>query len=136
MTTQEKKDYLLRYRYAEAEERRLEGEIERWRSRAENVTAGYGLAPTGGGDGRSLEHAAEHICQLIDELEAKRTELAALRREIGAAIDAVPNLTLQRLLYLRYIDSLRWEQIAVELSYSYKQVLRLHGKALALVKMS
>ena len=61
MTNQEKKAWLMQYRAAEREERRLCDELERWRSQAESATARYGADTGGGGDGRSLEHAAEHI---------------------------------------------------------------------------
>ena len=37
---------------------------------------------------------------------------------------------LRTLLELRYINCMTFEQIAVAMSYSYKQVCRLHGKAL------
>ena len=39
MTNQEKKAWLMQYRAAEREERRLSEELERWRSRAESATA-------------------------------------------------------------------------------------------------
>lgn len=35
MTSQEKKEILLQYRVAEREEKRLEAEIQRWRTRTE-----------------------------------------------------------------------------------------------------
>jgi len=38
--------------------------------------------------------------------------------------------SMAKLLTLRYIEGKRWEQIAVDLGYSYRNVIRLHGKAL------
>lgn len=134
MTNQEKKEILQQYRAAEREEARLAGEIERWRSRAEKMTAGYSLARGGGGDGRSLEHSVEHIDELTRQLTAQRDELVQLRRSIGGAIDAVPDARLRELLRLRYIEGMSFEQIAVKMGYCYKQICRLHGIALA--KMS
>ena len=57
------------------------------------------------------------------------------RREIGAAIDTVPDARLQELLRLRYIEGMTWERVAVQIDYSYMQVCRLHGKALSQLKM-
>lgn len=135
MTNQEKKEFLQQYRLAEMEEQRLEHEIERWRSRAERMTAGYSKAPAGGGDGRSMEHTLERMGELAVELTQQRDKLIRLRREIGVAIDTVPDARLQELLRLRYIDGMTWERVAVQMDYSYMQVCRLHGKALSQVKM-
>lgn len=135
MTNQEKKEFLQQYRLAEMEEQRLEHEIERWRSRAEKVTPGYSKAPAGGGDGRSLEHTLEHLGELAQELTDQRDKLIRLRREIGAAIDTVPDTRLRELLRLRYIEGMTWERVAVQMGYSYMQVCRLHGKALSQIKM-
>jgi len=134
MTSQEKKEILLQYRAAEREEKRLELEIQRWRSRAEKMTAGYGGTPSGGGDGRSLENTMAHIDDLTGQLANQRKRLVTLRRNIGTAIDSVPDARLRELLRLRYIEGLTFEQIAVRMSYSYKQTCRLHG--MALEKMS
>ena len=135
MTNQDKKEFLQQYRLAEMEEQRLEHEIERWRSRAERMTAGYSKAPAGGADGRSLENTMEHIDDLTRQLSDQRDRLVTLWREIGMAIDSVPDARLQELLRLRYIEGLSFEQIAVRLDYSWRQVIRLHGAALSKVVM-
>ena len=135
MTNQEKKEILQQYRLAEMEEQRLEHEIERWRSRAEKVTPGYSKAPAGGGDGRSMEHTLERLGELVVELTKQRDKLIRLRREIGAAIDTVPDARLRELLRLRYIEGLSFERIAVSMDYSWRQVIRLHGVALNEVVM-
>lgn len=135
MTNQEKKEFLQQYRLAEMEEQRLEHEIERWRSRAEKVTPGYSKAPAGGGDGRSMERTLERMGELAGELTAQRDKLIRLRREVGAAIDTVPDARLRELLRLRYIEGLSFERIAVSMDYSWRQVIRLHGVALNEVVM-
>ena len=135
MTNQEKKEFLQQFRLAEMEELRLEHEIERWRSRAEKMTAGYSKAPAGGGDGRSMERTLERLGELAGELTAQRDKLIRLRREVGAAIDTVPDARLRELLRLRYIEGLSFERIAVSMDYSWRQVIRLHGVALNEVVM-
>lgn len=130
MTNQEKKEYLQRYRAAEREEARLCREIGRWRSKAEQMTAGYGPAPTGSGDGRSLEHTLEHLDELTRRLIHQRDEMVALRLQTGAAIGAVPDPRLRELLTLRYVEGMTWERIAVHMGLSYQWVCKLHGNAL------
>lgn len=134
MTSQEKKEYLQQYRTAEAEERRLELEIERWRVRAAKMTSGYGSTPAGSGDGRSLERTVAHIDALIRQLTDQRDKLARLRREIGTAISSVPDPKLQELLRLRYIDGMTWGKLAITMGYDdLRWIYRLHGRALKLL---
>lgn len=54
----------------------------------------------------------------------------ALCRQTEAAIDALPDGRQRLLLRLRYIDGRTWEQIAVRMGYSFRQILRMHGTAL------
>lgn len=133
MTNQEKKEFLQQYHWAELEERRLERELERWRARAEKVTPAYSQAPASGGDVRPGEDVLLRLGDLAVELTHQRDKLIQLRRKIGAAIDAVPDARLRELLRLRYIDELSFEQIAVRMGYSWRQVIRLHGAALTKV---
>ena len=53
-----------------------------------------------------------------------------------SAIERVNDCTLRKLLIKRYLQFKTWEQIAVEMNYSWRQIVRLHGKALQKVKMS
>lgn len=131
MTNQEKKEFLQQYRLAEMEELRLEHEIERWRSRAGKMTAGYSKAPAAGGDGRSMEYTLERLGELAAELTAQRDKLVRLRREIGAAIDTVPDARFRELLRLRYIEGMTWGRLAVAMGYDdLRWVYRMHGRAL------
>ena len=131
MTSQEKKEILLQYRAAEREEKRLELEIQRWRSRAEKMTSGYGGTPSGGGDGRSLENTMAHIDDLTRQLSDQRDRLVTLRRNIGTAIDSVSDARLRELLRLRYIEGLTWGKLTVVMGYDdLRWIYRLHGRAL------
>ena len=131
MTSQEKKEILLQYRAAEREEKRLEAEIQRWRSRAEKMTAGYGGIPSGGGDGRSLENTMAHIDDLTRQLAQRLDRLVTLRQKIVTAIDSVPDPKQRELLRLRYIDGLTWGKLAVVMGYDdLRWIYRLHGRAL------
>jgi len=53
-----------------------------------------------------------------------------LRLQIETAIDAIPDADGRSLMRYRYIDGLTWEMICVKLSYSYRQIHRLHGETL------
>ena len=69
------------------------------------------------------------------EIDKKVDELVEVKKEILSAVYQVEDPTLRTLLQLRYINFETWEQIAIDMNYSYMQVCRLHGKALEKVKM-
>lgn len=135
MTSQQKKESLLKYREAIREAERLENEMRRWRSRAEKVTAALKMTPSGGPGSRSLEDAVDCIDALAVQLGAAQRRAVDLRRGIEAAINQVEDGRLRELLRRRYIDGDTWESIAVKMDYSYMHVCRLHGDALAAMKM-
>lgn len=66
---------------------------------------------------------AKHCAELGDEAEKAKNEI----QEVISAID---NLSYRRVLEKKYIDNLNYQQIANELHYSKRQILRIHGKAL------
>lgn len=130
MTNQEKKVELQKYRAAVREADRLALEIQRWQSTAEKMTPVIHLAPAGGAGGRSMELAVEQIDDLTCKLGDQQVEAVRIRIQIGNAIASVSDERLRELLRLRYIEGSSFEQIAVTMNYSWRQVLRLHGTAL------
>jgi DNA-directed RNA polymerase specialized sigma subunit len=42
----------------------------------------------------------------------------------------------QEVLRLRYIKGLKWEEVALKMNYSWKQVHRIHSSALKSFKMT
>ena len=130
MTNQDKIAWLRRYREAVAEQDRLMAEIARWRSLAERVSPTLSGMPAGSGGQARMIAAVERLDELEAELAEQIVERVATRREIGQAIDRVPDERLARLLRLRYIDGYTLEKITVEMHYCYKQTKRLHWRAL------
>ena len=70
-----------------------------------------------------------------EQIDKRIDELYRIKQEILEAVSAVENATYRTLLFERYIMFKTWEQIAVDMNYSYMHVARLHGKALQEVKM-
>ncbi len=137
MTNGEKIAYLRRYRQAVAYQRDLTERIAVLRSRAETVTASLTGMP---GGHSSAGDAAYTRC--VEQMDRERQKLCdAVRRccetqaAVCGAIEAVPDGALRRLLYLRYISGYTWERIAVEMSYTYKWVCSLHGRALDVLEI-
>lgn len=133
MTNQDKIAWLRRYREAAAEQDRLMAEIARWRSLAERVSPTLSGMPAGSGGPARMIAAVERMDELEAELAEQIVERVATRREIGQAIDRLPDERLARLLRLRYIDGMTWEKIAVQTDMTYQWVCQLHGKSLELI---
>lgn len=67
------------------------------------------------------------------QLEARTADLLNVQREILRTIEQVPDSRYRLLLRARYLEGMTWEQIAVEMAYSWRQMLRMHGDALQVV---
>lgn len=81
----------------------------------------------------SKDRMADIVCAATDleaELEKDINHLIKLRKEIMQEIDALENIDMIDLMYKRYFQCKKWELIAEELHMSYRNVIRLHGKAL------
>ena len=75
-------------------------------------------------------HKYDTLVAYENLIDAKVDELYAIKQEILVSIDGVRDGTLRALLLERYIDGKKWEQIAIDLNYSWRQIIRLHGQAL------
>ena len=130
MTSQDKKAYLRQYATADAEINDLLRRKEEIMSRLTRITPTYSGMPGGGGDGDKYTNGVAKIIELEQEMDRRTDDLVDKRREIERCIDATPDAAERRLLKLRYIDDMKWERIALEMSYTQRQVLRIHGNAL------
>jgi len=70
------------------------------------------------------------IVDLENEINADIDRLVDLKRDMVAVIKAVVDPECQTLLELRYLCFKPWEQIAVDMGYSVRQLYRLHDEAL------
>ena len=136
MTNQEKKQYLLRYRAADAEITDLLLEKERMMSLLTKATSTISDMPGGGGEGDKIGGGIARLMELDEEINKKIDALVDFRKVVESKINTVGDSTLRRILFLRYINGLTWENVAVVMNYGYRQVCRLHGKALSELKMS
>ena len=75
------------------------------------------------------------IVDLEDEINADIDQLVDLKREMVAVIKAVENPEYQTLLELRYLCFKTWEQIAVDMKYSTRNIYMLHDAAIGSIKI-
>jgi len=137
MSNKDKIKYLKRYINLDREiERKLE-EIDRPRAKLTRITQVLNAEPQGGGsiDGKTEEILAK-IVDLEKEIDADIDRLVAIRDGIKTMIEAGEDDRERVLLQYRYIDGWTFEKVAVEMNYSWRQIHRLHSRALSNLKMS
>lgn len=127
VTRMRAKDFLYRARGVEYEIRALkESEREAW-DRATRITQNYD------GDGATATkdpHKFDFIMEYIDTLVKLEAQLSAIRQEVVDTIYRLPNRNERLVLKAYYVDFKTWERTACDLHFSYRQVMRIHAKAL------
>lgn len=83
--------------------------------------------------GNATENMADKHLELLERYRAKLRALTTARLLIEDAIEQLES-TDRRLLRLRYIDGLTWEEVCVRMDYSWRQVHRRHAQALEKLK--
>ncbi len=86
-------------------------------------------------DNHKMESTVIKMTEYQEELNNDMKKLIQVKRETKEIIDTVANDEYRVLLELRYLSSMRWEEIAVEMNYSIDHVFRLHRRALKAVKL-
>lgn len=143
MTNQDKKRWLQRYLEFDIEIGRMDKRIkvklrrvDELRSLAERTTSVLTGMPHGGGY-KSRDDIYVKLADLSREIDVDIDGYVdAMRKarieqcKIEYAINSIADKTLIELLWLRYIEVVTFDQIAVKMPYCAMQVWRLHGKAL------
>ena len=121
------KEFLLQARGIDAEIRSLkESEREAW-ERVTNITPNYdGNMISGSKD----PHKFDFLMDYIDKLVALECQLAQTREEVLLKIYRLKNRNERLVLKTYYIDFKKWERISLDMNFSYRQVIRIHARAL------
>ncbi len=132
MTTHEAKEFLNRGYRSRARIKAKEERIDEWKRRAESITAEIKpVAAFSSTPSKKIEDAACAIVDLQNEIREEIDELVQTERKIGHAINTlVTDPTLKALLEMRYLNYLKWEEIAVRLDITFRWTMSLHRKAL------
>lgn len=134
MTIKEVKEWLNRARYIDNEVNSLIRERERIFELATSTTGAWSEDKIQSSGGNSTEKNMIKYAEYSETIDNRIGELVSVKAEIIAKIDEVEDHLLRSLLINRYINFWNFEQIACDLTYSYKQTCRLHGKALEIMK--
>lgn len=141
MKTTNAKQWLNRARNIDREINELLREKEEVRDRVLKITQSY----TGDAVQSTKDpHKFDRVVELEMEIDRNIDELVAVKTEILHGIAQLSDGRYREILRLRYCNDQKdekdengehktgctFEQIAVKMNYSYKQICRLHGRAL------
>lgn len=129
-------DYLNRIKVMDAKIETKTEELERLKTLAEKTTASSGgeRVQTSGNQ-QKLEDCVIKITQLKSEVNAIIEKFVGYKKEAMEIIDNSCDADCLRLLYKRYFSYMKWEEIAVDMNYTYQWVSGgLHQRALGQVQ--
>lgn len=99
-----------------------------------NITAPRGQAmdgmPKGSGGGDAMAAVVAELVGLKEKYQAKMQQLLAAQKEVEEIIDGLEDTVERQVMRCRYIEGKVWEEVCVELNYSWKQTHRYHSRAL------
>lgn len=132
MTKDEAKEFLNRGYQSRIRIRAKKERIENWRRIAESITAAIKpVAAFSSMPSKKVEDCVCNIIELQEEIQEEIDGLVQVEREISRAITkAVEDPTLRALLEMRYLNYLKWEEIAVRLDVTFRWTMTLHRRAL------
>lgn len=136
MTT---KEWLNRGWRIDREIRELERAQKEALNLATRITTGTDGERVGGTKANSSERNmvtyADKVTEYTALINKKIAELVGIKTEILQVIGQIEDSTMRDLLIAKYINSKKWEEIALDLNYCYKHVVHtLHPRALQSVK--
>ena len=123
------KEWLGRARKLRLRLSALEDSKQRYYARAVSSTARLCERVSGGEPGDKLAAYAEVSLAADRQIE----KLEQTRAEILQVIGQVEDNTLATLLTEYYVNDKTWEEVAVQMQYSWRWTMKLHSKALRAV---
>lgn len=133
---EKKKQYLLQYRDALRAEKQIEEEITQLRLDTMMPAVVNDGMPHGSGGCGDLSGYAAAMDRLMDDLKEQLEKRIAIRRKITERIEAMSDETEKLILRYRYIHLnqdgklMCWKEVAVKMHYTYRNITKLHGRAL------
>lgn len=128
-SNEKKKKYLKEYKAATVAAQIIKNEIEQLRLDK--------ICPTVINDGMphastcsDLSSYAAELTELEEKLMIARYKRIKLHTEISDNIEAMEDETEKCVLRLKYLQCMTWEEVAVYMNYSWRQIHNFHASAL------
>ena len=125
------KEELMQYGSIELEVKQIKERIEYLEEKKTSIKSQVITdMPTGGGERTDILTLITKIEDSQIELIQKQSKLVDIMESIENTIDRLEDSTERIILRSRYLECKKWEQICVELNYSWRQIHRLHSNIL------
>ena len=125
------KQYLYRVRRIDKEIEALLRLVQRTRESLETTTQNY---EADGAQSSKNPHKLDRLAELESMVDEKIDEQIALKAETLETIMKLEDRRQRLVLMEYYIEMKTFEQVAVDINYSWRQVINIHGYALAEVQ--
>ena len=126
---EKKKEYLKSYQRSVKREKDILEEIQRLRLDKMFPSVANDGMPHGSRQTDLSDYAAV-LDEMIEDLKQERLKRVQRQQEIEHRIRQIKDEDEQRVLRLRYIKGLKWEEVAVEMGYSWQWTHKIHAEAL------
>lgn len=126
---EEKKEYLQSYKKYKQKAKRLEEQLEELRLGKMFPSLVVSDMP-GAHDQKDLSDYMVQYDRITTNIIKARKDAIEIYEEVRAQIEELEDENEKTVLTLRYLKNWNWEKICVEVKYSWKQVHRIHSRAL------
>lgn len=129
------KEYLRQYEYADRRVQRLEAEYAKEMELIDAVrsTADLDGMPKGNGISKPVEEKAIRLADKAMEIAEARLDAVQVRQDVFSLINGIDG-DEGTVLFERYVNLHKWEEICVMLKYSWNGVHKIHRRALTKVE--
>lgn len=124
------KEFLWQYLNAEKMVDAKLDRIRRYREMATKTTTTLNPNKVQSSQDNNMERVIAQICDMSAEIEQNIISLRDTQNRVSKAIEEIKDPMQRAVLYRRYINGEKFEEIAVHMNYCYMQICRIHGKAL------
>ena len=104
--------------------------VQSTRASLETITQNYN---SDGAQSSKNPHKFDRLVELESLVDAKIDEQIALKSEIITTIMKLPDRRHRLCLMEYYVEMKTFEQVAVDMNYSWRQIMNIHGHALKAV---
>lgn len=121
------KQYMNRVRRVDKEIKALDNLLQKTRDDMEKTTQKY---DSDGSQSTKDPHKFDRLMELESLIDQKISDQLALKAETLETIGRLKDRRQRIVLTEYYLNMKTWEQVAVEINYSWRNVMNIHGHAL------
>lgn len=137
MTIQEVKNYLSQAYYIDKRVITLQDELTMLESKLFRCTPSYSNTGSNSSPQPTFEYTIDRVIQYRDRLNTELNNLIDVKKSIKQFIECNLSDNTQKIVLLkRYINYQRYEDIAIDINYSTRQVINIANKGIKNISLN